>query len=95
MVDTQEEEEVLPSADWQLDYESDNADWTFYGTDNNIDHESDSDSNSGVGDQQEGQRDNSEHATDSQSEGDNQEQHTRTAAARLKMAWHKLCSCGM
>lgn len=76
----------------QLSHEADDVDWVAYSTDNYTDNASVSDD--GSEDQQASQEGHSEYAVNDQSDGVDREQHTRAAAARLKMAWDKRCACG-
>ena len=69
---------------------SDNVDWA---ADSNTDNASNS--NDGPEDQRARQADSSEHTADDRDDGVDQEQYTRAAAARLKIAWNKRCTCGM
>lgn len=66
-----------------------NVDWATHSNTDNA-----SNSNDGPEDQRARQADSSEHTADDGDDGVNQEQHTRAAAARLKMAWNKRCTCG-
>ena len=68
---------------------SDDIDWAAH---SNTDNASNSDD--GPEDQRAMQADSSEHTVDDENDRVDQEQHTRAAAAQLKMAWNKRCTCG-
>jgi hypothetical protein len=75
--------------------EADNVDWAAPGTNN--DSDTISVMGGGTEDQHASEMDHSEHASaaDDPSDGVDQGQHIRAAAAQLKMAWDKRCACGM
>ena len=75
----------------QLSDEADNIDWAAYSTSDCTDNASNSDD--GPEDQQARQADFSEHTTDDENDGVDQDEYTRAAAAQLKMAWNKRCTC--
>lgn len=77
----------------RLSYEADNADRAAYGTDTYTDN------TSGSGDESEDRQENEEDDSrqvvdDDQSNEVSREQHIKAAAARLKMAWRRHCTCG-
>lgn len=77
----------------RLSYEADNVDRAAYSTDTYTDNASGSDDESE--DQQENEEDDSRQVVDNdQSDEVSREQHIRAAAARLRMAWGRHCTCG-
>jgi hypothetical protein len=84
-----------PAGGSRNENEVDDVDWAAHGADNDSDTISVIDG--GTEDQHASEISHSEHASaaDDQSDGDNQGQHIRAAAAQLKMAWNKRCACGM
>jgi hypothetical protein len=76
----------------RLSDEADDIDWAAYGTGDDTDNASNSDD--GPEDRQARQAESSEHTANDGDNGVDQEQHARAAAARLKMAWNKRCTCG-